>query len=178
MRNTIYIIVILLFTAGYAHSKTSKNGSITSLGEDPVKETNNQKSSALQFKSKVDSIDYVNNQIIISDGEKGFNKAFIILSDSAIFLTTNKTLDHRIFGFAEPSKKSKRLLLLSIFTSDVETNPFNCELGAYYDTSGMQNMKIKYISRSKDFIKALVIETNTGKHTTIFFERKCVEFMK
>jgi len=178
MRNSIFFIAIFFVVAGCVESKTNKNSLVASERTDKIKEKNIQKKNSLISKSKTDNIDYVNNQAIINDKGNELNKAIIVLSDSSIFLTANIKLDHRIFGFSEPNKRSKRMLLLSVFTDDVENNPFDCELGAYYDTSNMQNMKIKYISTTKDFVKAKVIELNSGKLITVFFEKNYFEFIK
>jgi hypothetical protein len=82
--------------------------------------------------------------------------------------------DHRIFGYAAPDTKSERLLLLSIFTSDVENNPFQCKLGAYYDTGGMDGVGLKYAGTAGDFVKALATD-NANKTTTVYFEKKWIE---
>ncbi len=89
---------------------------------------------------------------------------------STIKLTANITQDHRIFGYANPDNKSERLLLLSVFTNDVENNPFQCKLAAFYETSGMKDLTLKYISTTKNFVKANATD-KTNKSTTITLKR-------
>lgn len=126
--------------------------------------------------AKLDSIDKVNNEDVIASGDN-ITKAFVFLkdSDSTINLTANIRQDHRIFGYAKPDIKSERLLLLSVFTNDVENNPFGCRLGAYYDTGGMEGLTLKYNSIVGNFVKATATDS-TNKSTTIYFEKKWIEF--
>jgi len=91
-------------------------------------------------------------------------------------LSANMKLDHRIFGYSKPNTQSKKLLLLSIFTNDVENNPFKCELGAYYDTNRMENMDLKFIQSIKDFVEVTVFDHNSNKVTTVYFEKRFIEF--
>lgn len=126
--------------------------------------------------TKLDSIEKANNESIIASGDN-ITKAFVFLKDgdSTINLTANIRQDHRIFGYAKPAIKSERLLLLSVFTNDVEDNPFGCRLGAYYDTGGMDELTLKYNSTTGDFVKATAID-KANNSTTIYFEKKWIEF--
>lgn len=125
--------------------------------------------------TQLDSIDKENNESIVAAGED-INKAFVSLNsgDSTIHLNDSKWQDHRIFGYAAPDTQSERLLLLSIFTNDVENNPFGCKLGAYYDTGGMDNLTLKYSATVGNFVKALAID-KANNSTTIYFEKKWIE---
>lgn len=111
----------------------------------------------------------------LSDG--GITKAFVSLStgDSTIQLIANIRQDHRIFGYARPDTVSERLLLLSVFTEDVENNPFKCKLGAYYETSGMEDLILKYVATHDDYVVAHAID-KSDKKTPIYFEKKWIEF--
>jgi hypothetical protein len=122
----------------------------------------------------LDSIDRANNESIIAKGDK-ITKAFVFSSDSTIFFTVNARLTHRFFGYALPNIKSKRLILFSIFSSDVDNNPFGCELGAYYDTKEIRYFALKYLVTTGDFIKAIAIDKNY-RTTDIYFEKKWIEF--
>jgi hypothetical protein len=125
--------------------------------------------------SNLDSIEKENNESILASGDN-ITKAFVFLKDgdSSINLTANIRQDHRIFGYAKPDIKSERLLLLSVFTNDVENNPFGCKFGAYYDTNGMDELILKYNSTSGNFVKASAIDkANNSK--TIYFEKKWIE---
>lgn len=177
MKNLIFYLISLFVLTSCGETKTNKTSLFDTKKEYTTKEKSSQEKNLTKFKTKTDSIDFVNNQVIIDSEDKELNKALIEISDSSITITANIRLNHRIFGFSEPNKNSKRMLLLSVFTDDVENNPFECKLGAYYDTSNMANKKIKYLSTIKDFIKAQIIDVNSGKRTTIFFEKKYLEFL-
>ena len=131
--------------------------------EAPVKATN----------ATLDSIDTANNNSIAASGNE-VTRAYVSAQDSSISLTANMRRDHRIFGYAAPDLTSERLLLLSIYTNDVENNPFRCKLGAYYDTAEMEGMQLKYAGTTGDFVKARVTD-KAGKATTVYFEKKWVE---
>lgn len=124
---------------------------------------------------KLDSLDRVNNAVIKAAG-KQVTKAYVTLSDrdSIIHLTDNMRKDHRFFGYAKPDLKSERLLLLSIFTNDVEGNPFSCKLGEYYNTSGMKELVLKYQRINGHFVQAVAIGANR-EVTTVYFEKKWIE---
>ena len=83
-------------------------------------------------------------------------------------------LDHRIFGYEKPNLDSKKMLLISIFTTDVEKNPFNCEYGAYYESDEMQDIKLKFKENLGDFSKIELFKENDSK--IIYFENKWLEF--
>ena len=117
-----------------------------------------------------------NNENIVRAGDD-INKAYIIKNDSSIFLKANMQRDHRFFGYERPDIKSQRLLLLSVYTTDVSNNPFKCILGAYYDTGGMEGIHLKYLATEGNFIKVSVTGSNK-KQTIIFFEKKWIEFEK
>lgn len=126
--------------------------------------------------SKLDSIDKANNKSVIASGTD-ITKAYVFLKDgdSTIRLTANIRKDHRIFGYSKPNTKSERILLISVFTNDVENNPFGCRLGSYYDTGGMKGMTLKYKETLGKFIKAIAIDNSNNK-TVIYFEKKWIHF--
>ncbi len=125
-------------------------------------------------KTNLDSIEATNNASVKALGNK-VTKAYVSIQDSSIDLTANIRLNHRIFGYANPDIKSERLLLFSVFTNDVEKNPFGCKLGSYYDTGGMQNIKLKYLETTGNFIKAVAIDSSNNL-TTLYFEKKWIVF--
>jgi hypothetical protein len=128
----------------------------------------------LNHGTNLDLIEATNNSSIKASGLK-VTKAIVSKQDSSIDLTANIRLNHRIFGFAKPDIKSERLLLFSVFTNDVEKNPFACKLGSYYDTGGMTNIKLKYLETLGDFVKAVAFD-NANILTTLYFEKKWVVF--
>jgi hypothetical protein len=126
--------------------------------------------------TQLDSIEKVNNESIVASGVY-LTKAIVYLKegDSTINLIANIRQNHRIFGYAKPDIKSERLLLLSVFTDDVEKNPFGCKLGAYYETAGMGELTLKFISTNGSFVKAVAID-KSQKLTVVYFEKKWMEF--
>lgn len=83
-----------------------------------------------------------------------------IKKDGSIFLTANMKKDHRIFGYKKKDIYSEKMILLSIFTNEVENNPFDCQYGAFYDTTGMSELNLKYISTEEDFLKIAILKND------------------
>ena len=54
-------------------------------------------------------------------------------------------------------------------------NSLGCKLGSYYDTGGMQNIKLKYMETASNFIKAVAIDSSNN-FTTLYFEKKWIIF--
>jgi hypothetical protein len=162
MRKSIYILTstILFFACGQSNQKKDRQVD----------------TQAKVVFTKLDSIEKVNNERIVASGVY-ITKAIVFLKegDSTINLIANIRQDHRIFGYAKPDIKSERLLLLSVFTDDVENNPFGCKLGAYYETAGMDELTLKFISSNGNFVKAVAIDKK-NKSTIIYFEKKVIEF--
>jgi hypothetical protein len=105
------------------------------------------------------------------------NKLTVSKSDSSLWLIARMQLDHRIFGYAKPDTNSPKLILISIFTNDVKDNPYKYPFGSYYETSGMGNIKLKFLENKKWFIKAELIENDSVK-SLVYFLKKWVEFEK
>ena len=175
MIKTIYILVLTLLinACGQTNPKLDiiENSGQTMIAVD----TTNTKQAAEKI-TKLDSIEKENNESVLASGDN-ITKAFVFLKDgdSAINLTANIRQDHRIFGYAKPNIKSERLLLLSVFTNDVENNPFDCKLGAYYDTRGMDKLTLKYVSTTGTFVKAKATD-KTNNAISIYFEKKWMDF--
>ena len=175
MLKTIYIstLTLLICACGLTDSKSDKQEN----GEQFLKAIDTTKTSqATEKLTNLDSIEKENNESVVVSGDN-ITKAYVFLKDgdSTIHLTANKWQDHRIFGYAQPDIKSERLLLLSVFTNDVENNPFGCRLGAYYDTEGMGELTLKYNSTTGNFVKATAID-KAKNSTTVYFEKKWIEF--
>ncbi|MBO9618042.1 MAG: hypothetical protein J7539_03315 [Niabella sp.] len=119
-----------------------------------------------------DSLDTVNRITETSS----LNKAYVSLhkGDSTIVLKANIRLDHRIFGYARPDTNAERVLLLSVFTNDVQGNPFRCRLGAYYETDEMKDFYLKYLGSEGAFIKAIAIDSSNNG-VPVYFEKKWVD---
>lgn len=168
MKNSIYLLALaLLFITACGQTNSDPvNQPATQAAPDPKATT--------ASKTILDSIERTNNESVTASGDN-VNKAYVNLPDSTIHLSANMKLDHRFFGYAKPDVQSEKLLLLSIFTNDVENNPFGCRLGAYYDTGGMDDLTLKYMETTGNFVKAVAI-SKTNVLTTVFFEKKWLTF--
>lgn len=102
-------------------------------------------------------------------------RALIDLKDSSIRVYENIRADYRIFGYKAPDTNSKKLILFSVFTNDVKDNPHHCTYGAYYSSGVMQNMKMKYVKRTGNFIEAHLI-SDTELISPLFIHRRWVQF--
>lgn len=172
MKNSTYFLTIAILTS--ACGQTSTNEKTDKIVHTEKEVAKKESKNNLKAEHSLEKIEQENNESVISSGDN-VTKASISLSDSSISLTANIRKDHRVFGYAKPDTKSERLLLLSVFTKDVEGNPFNCELGSYYDTGGIENLTLKYIESVGEFVKAVAID-KSGKRTDLYFEKKWVEF--
>jgi len=175
MRETICFLSLVLLISACGQTRSKADNKEISEQTNTSADTNKH-SQELEKLSKLDSIDKANNESVAASGDN-ITKAFVLLNkgDSTINLTSNIRRDHRIFGYAKTDINSERLLILSVFTNDVENNPFGCKLGAYYDTGGMDELTLKYIATTGNFIKAIAID-KTNKPSTIYFEKKWIEF--
>jgi len=170
MRIRIYIFALIMLLAA-CRKEESKNNTTENK---PPKSAVQVKVTKSITSQKLDSIDKSNAASIKSSGNN-LTLAYVFYDDSTITLVGNMRADYRIFGYAKPDTKSEKLLLLSIYTSDVEGNPFKCKLGAYYDTSDMENLRLKYTETVGNFIKAVVIDKKKNQ-TVVYFEKKWIEF--
>jgi hypothetical protein len=173
IKNTYLLTFTFLICACGQTNNKPANQLITE--QTKTAENTTKPSQSTEKLSNLDSIEKENNESILASGDN-ITKAFVFLKDgdSSINLTANIRQDHRIFGYAKPDIKSERLLLLSVFTNDVENNPFGCKFGAYYDTNGMDELILKYNSTSGNFVKASAID-KANNSTTIYFEKKWIE---
>ena len=123
-----------------------------------------------------DSLDAANEKMV-SPLPELIQKAMVAKSDSTIWLTADMRKDHRLYGYEKADRNSRRLLLFSIFTNDVEGNPFQLPFGAWYQTAGLGEKKLKYAGAYERFIKA-GLWNNNGKQLVVemYFERKWFEF--
>lgn len=150
-------------------TKTSDSSVISKSDTIPItKET-------VSVSTKPDSIDKVNSNTISTDGKNYIGKATISKSDSTIWLTADMKLDYRIFGYDKPDITSRKMILLSIFTSDVKGNPFKCPFGSYYQSIDMTDMELKYISTVGNFIKVNILK-NGAIQGIVYIDKKWIEF--
>jgi hypothetical protein len=111
---------------------------------------------------------FAQNQSEIND--KGY-----IESDSIIWVPQNINSDYKIFGYKKKDSSSEKLILISVFTKDVENNPYGCKYGAYYHTQGMDGLKLKYISIEGDFVKIAIIKNDLNVDK-VYMESRWFEF--
>jgi hypothetical protein len=104
------------------------------------------------------------------------NKLEISKKDNSINLYQHKEKEFRIFGFEKANKSSKKMILFSIWTFDVENNPCNCALGSYYTIGNENEVDLKFIRKSGSFIEAAVIKDDK-QIATVYFEKKWVKFV-
>lgn len=117
----------------------------------------------------------VGSKEVIDMDSDNLTKAMVSKADSSITVNANIRLDHRIFGYAAADTNSRKLLLFSVFTDDVEGNPYECPFGSYYDTSGMEDLDLKFVKKEGNFVKAdLLKEKKTIG--SVFFDKNWVEF--
>lgn len=107
--------------------------------------------------------------------EEAMQRAVVSKADSVFHVYNNIRADYRIIGYESPDTNSKKMVLFSVFTSDVEGNPFHCPYGSYYDSGSPIELVIKYTGEQGSFIVAS-ISGGSKKPATIYFEKKWVEF--
>lgn len=167
-----FLLIFSMLSTACGQTKTKR---VTIVQHIPFLDTTDIRPAA-QNTSRLDSIEKANNKSV-DESKDNLTKAFVLLSngDSTIHLTANIRKDHRIFGYANPDINSERLLLFSVFTSDVESNPFGCKLGAYYDTSSIREFTLKYTSTKGSFVQASATDTS-GQSTVLYFDKKWIVF--
>jgi|SRR6478735_6241820 len=169
MRSNAVIILLAILVFSCDNEKGNKGIQTSNGKNDSIPSLAYEEFDSNQIGSDDDKL----TESMVPMGES--NKAYVSLSDSSISLRANMRLDHRFFGYEKPDTSSKRLLLLSIFTNDVKDNPFKCELGSYYDTYGLKEFSLKYVSTEEEFIKAEFIN-KSGEVTIVYFEKEWMEF--
>nr|WP_240788895.1 lysozyme inhibitor LprI family protein [Psychroserpens sp. NJDZ02] len=114
---------------------------------------------------------------IIEEIDSEYMGKAYIGKNGEIWLTANMKRDHRIFGYKNKDINSTKMILISIFTNEVKNNPFDCKYGAYYETSGIKDFKLKYVETENNFLKIKIIKE--GKTIDeVFMLKKWFEFEK
>jgi hypothetical protein len=122
--------------------------------------------------SQLDSIEKANTQSVLDAGEN-ISKVYVDTKTSEFAFWAEMDKDHRFYGYEKPDVTSKKLILFSVFTNDVDGNPFEMPLGSYYDTRGLEPNKISYLDKEGGFIST-EYEDAEGKKTTLYFEQKWI----
>jgi hypothetical protein len=120
--------------------------------------------------------DTIRNDKDTQMSEAFFKKAMISLSDSSLTVYENIRADYRIFGYQKPDTNSRKMILFSVFTSDVKNNPYKCPFGAYYYSGAMHDTKIKYVRKAGTFVEAHLIRDTEIKPTSIYILKDWVKF--
>jgi hypothetical protein len=154
MKSTYLISLCVLFFLGACQSSGNKDLLIQS--------------------AELDSIELANTQSVL---DAGFNitKAYISPADSSFFLMANMRADHRMIGYEKPDTLSKGLILFSVFTNDVENNPFNYPLGAYYDSYSLNKLALKYVGHTDNYYQIEATDSNL-QISELYFDKKWVAF--
>ena len=102
--------------------------------------------------------------------------AFIDRKTKSFTLVADIRKDHQIFGYAAPDSHAKKLILFSVFTTDVKNNPYHCPLGAYYQTSDLRpGENIRYISETPTFVKLTFLDAS-HQLTPFYIKRAFIRF--
>jgi hypothetical protein len=158
-----FVIVLLIFAFLFSCHNATKSP-ISNASSDTLPKLSNKSDSLQSPHIYPDTID-----------EQNIQKAEISKSDSSFSVFDNIRKDYRIFGYEQPDTNSKRLIVFSVFTRDVDANPYKCDYGAFYKTSSMENAQIKYKSVVGSFVET-ELYTGGRKTADLFFERKWIEF--
>jgi hypothetical protein len=132
-------------------------------------------SCAAQHKHPTNTTAKKNRKKAVADAH--LQKIEVSRETGSMWLMANMRMGHRIFGYAKPDTFSEKLILLSIWTYDVEGNPHKCRYGAYYETNRMNDngIDLKYISEEGAFIKANIVLGDTTK-IPAYIEKRWVTF--
>jgi hypothetical protein len=114
-------------------------------------------------------------QVINANNMVAQNKAYVDKESNKVYVDQSKNEDHKILGYQNPDIKSKKLICISSFTSDVDNNPENLLLGAYYSTDDLkEDNSIYFISLTGDFAKLKFVDSQNIE-TPFYIEKKCID---
>ena len=103
------------------------------------------------------------------------NSKAYIEKDSIIWIPQGINREYKIFGYKEQNILSQKLILISVFTKDVENNPCDCKYGSYYHTQSMDDLRLKYLATENEFMGIAILKK--GKILdTVYMEKKWFEF--
>jgi hypothetical protein len=123
-----------------------------------------------------ENLESMSDSVLESAIEMEPNSLVVNRNDSSVFITANMSLDHRIFGFAKPDINSRRLILYSVFTCDIENNPFHCILGSFYDTGDSASPVLKFKGMQGVFAEMTATQKE-GNTTIIYVKKKWISFI-
>lgn len=110
--------------------------------------------------NNLQKINLENQKIVDESSPEEINFMYVTRTGS-VFLFSNIRKSHRLFGYGKPNVKSEKLILFSVFTNDVENNPFQCKFGSYYESSAMKSkgLQLKFIKFQGDFAEMEIQRT-------------------
>jgi len=165
------VVVGLVFLVGSGCNSGSHDDPKVGLADTAEAKKDSSQQEVKNLPDTIKNRSYVPPEI----SEEAMQRAVISKRDSIFHVQSNIRADYRIIGYASPDTNAKKMVLFSVFTSDVEHNPFKCPYGSYYDSAQRDELIIKYIGEQGSFIEAN-ISGNRKKPATVYFEKKWVEF--
>jgi hypothetical protein len=175
----IFVFLSMFFFEGISCKNTVKSKRVvlpnTQNEKNQLFDKEPKRDNKILIGTSLDSIEKENLQII-EMSNNSTKKLIISNFDSSISLIADVKFYHRIFGYDAPNLKSKRKILISIFTNEVENNPYGCEYGSYYQTADVLEYSMKFISKEKEFMKVKISRANSSDDF-VYFPKACVEFV-
>lgn len=165
------ILLLTLFGCTNATNKKIQTKILDTIAVVKIDEPNNKKPEEKAIKK-----DTIRNEEATQMSEDSYQKAVINPSDSSLNVYQNIRADYRIFGYRKPDTNSRKMIFFSVFTTDVDKNPYKCSYGSYYSSSEMENMKMKYVKDVGNFIEAKLIRNENELLTPIYILKSWVEF--
>ena len=167
MKNLIYslsAILLLSFTA-CQESAPNQNKEKEQLTTENTTETDKDKTKETENTAEA-TRDIAANKVEMSP-------ILVVNKEGGVYLDADpRTNDYSIVGYAKPDLQSKKRLLISVLTAEVENNPSGCDLGAYYDLDFMMDAGVafkKHLGTEGDFAK---FELNANGKTEIVYIQK------
>jgi len=101
------------------------------------------------------------------------NLPYVSMEDKSFSLFIDKFDEQPlVLGFLLPDVESKKMICFSSYTSDVENNPYKCELGAYYDSS---DVNIEFVTIEGNFVK-LKFKKEGDEDKFFYIEKEKIRF--
>lgn len=172
-----YLLIIPLMCALACRNTSTQKTATKTPAESSIPDRIRSAEKAVEVPKARPQPDTIRNMETTRMTEAAFQKATVSLRDSLLRVYGNIRADYRIFGYEQPDTNSRKLIFFSVFTTDVEKNPYQCPYGAYYATSDMPHTTIKYISNAGNFIKANLIQAEKVE-TSLYIRKEWVEFEK
>jgi hypothetical protein len=167
MKNLIYTLSAILFLSFTACQESAPNQNKEK--EQPTTEnttdTNNDKTDETDKKAETP-------RDVQANAFTG-SPVLVVNKDGSAFLDADpRNADYSIAGYAKPDLQSKKRLLISVLTAEVENNPSGCDLGAYYDIDGMADAGVEFkkqLGTEGDFAKFEL--SSNGKSETVYIQK-------